>query len=153
MIAVKATREGLVGTLTASQYRIDLAVSFVALPSVKALKRFVRVVNPVNGWKTIAEVLDVGPWNTHDDAYVFQPATQANLSEDAKVMIAQASGDTTFPINEETATGVRPLSESGVSVTGKGTNGAGIDLSEAVRAALGLTGKDDNEIVHWEFIE
>ena len=68
---VLATREGLVGQLTASGYRIDRYVSFVALPAEKALHRFVRVSNPQNGTSAYAEVLDVGPWNTNDDAYVF----------------------------------------------------------------------------------
>jgi hypothetical protein len=68
---VKATREGLVGHKTASGYVIDKVVSFVALPSHKALRKFVRVTNPANGKSTIAEVLDVGPWNISDDNYVF----------------------------------------------------------------------------------
>lgn len=68
---VKATREGLVGNKTASGYVIDRVVPFVALPSVLALGKFVQVTNPFNGKSTMAVVLDVGPWNEHDDAYVF----------------------------------------------------------------------------------
>lgn len=71
MIRVKATREGLLGGTTASGYVIDTTVPFVALPSTKALHRFVRVKNPANGRSTLAIVLDVGPWQEHDDAYVF----------------------------------------------------------------------------------
>lgn len=71
MIAVKATREGLVGHTTASGYVIDRVVPFVALPSVEALHRFIALRNPANGKSAIAVVLDVGPWNEHDDAYVF----------------------------------------------------------------------------------
>lgn len=67
---VKATREGLPGGLTSSGYRIDKVVSFVALPSTWALHKHVRVTNPLNGKTAIAEVLDVGPWNEHDDDYV-----------------------------------------------------------------------------------
>src|SRR5690349_5045230 len=74
MISVKATREGLVGDPTASGYVIDLAVPFVALPAVRALRRFVRLRNPANGRQALAVVLDVGPWNTRDDAYVFGKA-------------------------------------------------------------------------------
>ena len=37
----------------------------------KALHKFVRVTNPANGKSTLAQVLDIGPWNTDDDAYVF----------------------------------------------------------------------------------
>ena len=44
--------------------------------------------------------------------------------------------------------GARPLAERGISVSMKGTNNAGIDLSEAVWAALGM---EDNTDVEWEF--
>ena len=71
-MTVKSTREGLTGAVTASGYRIDAFVPFVALPSERALGQFVRVTNPANGKTCLAVVLDVGPWNTHDDAYVFQ---------------------------------------------------------------------------------
>ena len=82
MIRVKATREGLVGQDTASGYVIDRAVPFVALPATRALHRFVRVRNPANGRATLAIVLDVGPWNEHDDAYVFggaRPAAETGM--------------------------------------------------------------------------
>jgi hypothetical protein len=72
MMEVKATREGLVGHKTASGYVIDNNVAFVALPSTSALGQFVRVHNPLNGKSTIAQVLDVGPWNEHNDGYVFR---------------------------------------------------------------------------------
>lgn len=68
---VKATREGIIGGKTSSGYVIDKVVPFVALPSTKALSRFVKVTNPTNGKSTYAIVLDVGPWNIHDDDYVF----------------------------------------------------------------------------------
>jgi len=71
MIAVKATREGLVGGKTSSGYIVDTVVPFVALPAVAALRQWVRVVNPANGKSIRALVLDVGPWNEHDHAYVF----------------------------------------------------------------------------------
>lgn len=74
MITVKATREGLVGHQTSSGYRIDNAVPYVALPSTHALFRFVRLRNPANGLRALAVVLDVGPWNVHDDAYVLNGA-------------------------------------------------------------------------------
>jgi len=113
---VKATREGLVGDETASGWIIDAERFFVALPSRRALHRMVNVTNPANGKSCQAEVLDVGPWNEHDDAYVFD--------------------------------GQRPQAELGVSVSGHGTNGAGIDLGEAVWNALGMAG---NTEVEWEF--
>lgn len=74
MKTVKATREGLTGGKTSSGYVIDTVVSFVALPAVRALHKHVLVTNPITGLSCIAEVLDVGPWNEHDDAYVFGEA-------------------------------------------------------------------------------
>ena len=116
-MVVKATREGLVGDKTASGYVIDKVVPFVALPAVDALARLVKLTNPGNGKACYAFVLDVGPWNTNDDAYVFA--------------------------------GQRPAAESGVSVSGKGTNFAGIDLGEKVWSQLGML---DNGNVDWEFV-
>lgn len=116
MITVKATREGLAGGKTSSGYRIDAVVPFVALPSTAALRLWVRVTNPRNGRSIRAIVLDVGPWNEHDNAYVFA--------------------------------GARPASESAKDQFGRATNGAGIDLGEAVWNALGMT---DNDTVSWEF--
>jgi hypothetical protein len=71
MKTVKCTREGLIGVTTASGYRIDDYVPFVALPSTRAVGMFVRLRNPANNKTAMAVVLDVGPWNTHDDDYVF----------------------------------------------------------------------------------
>lgn len=71
MITVKATREGRIGGRTASGYVVDTVVPFVALPSTKALHRLVRITNSANGRISLAFVLDVGPWNDHDDLYVF----------------------------------------------------------------------------------
>ncbi len=117
MITVKATREGLLTAHTATGYRVERVVPFVALPSVAALRQWVRVTNPANGRTVRALVLDVGPWNDDDQAYVFG--------------------------------GARPQAETGVDHRGRTTNGAGIDLGEAVWAALGLT---DNAPVSWEFV-
>ncbi len=119
MITVKATREGLQGGKTASGYVIDTVVPFVALPSWRALGTFVRVTNPLTKLHTIAVVLDVGPWNIADDTYVF--------------------GDGAH----------RPQAESGTDSRGRATNGAGIDLSDAVWKALGMV---DNGTVSWDFI-
>lgn len=74
MIRVKATCEGLVGRATASGYVIDRIVPFVALPSTLALGKFIRVANLANNVTCYAIVLDVGPWNIHDDNYVFRGA-------------------------------------------------------------------------------
>jgi hypothetical protein len=117
MIRVKATREGLVGRLTAIGWAINTEYPFVALPSAKALRKWVKITNPANGRMCCAQVLDVGPWNEHDDAYVFG--------------------------------GARPAAESGHSVSGTGTNNAGIDLGEKVWSLLGMNGNND---VEWEFV-
>ena len=117
-MTVKASREGLPGQKTASGYIIDNVVPFVALPSAGALGKFVRISNPLTGKRAIAIVLDVGPWNEHDDAYVFF--------------------------------GERPAAESGKSMSGKGTNKAGIDLGEKIWRQLGMT---DNTDVAWSFID
>jgi len=68
---VLATREGLVGRVAASGWRITPYVPAVALPSHAALWRFVWVRNKLTNLWTPARVLDVGPWNDDDDAYVF----------------------------------------------------------------------------------
>src|SRR5437667_7046245 len=88
MIRVKATREGLVGGRTATGWRIDAVVPFVALPSDAALRQWVRVVNPANGRSIRALVLDVGPWNEHDTAYVFggaRPAAESGIDTRGRV--------------------------------------------------------------------
>jgi hypothetical protein len=84
---VKATREGLKGKKTSSGYIVDDYVPFVALPSHKALGKFVRIVNYQNNKTCIAVVLDVGPWNEHDDAYVFdkaRPLAEQGISKSMK---------------------------------------------------------------------
>lgn len=115
---VRATREGLIGHKTASGYLIDAIVPFVALPAAAALRQWVTVTNPLNGKSIRALVLDVGPWNVNDNAYVFG--------------------------------GQRPAAERGLDVSHNGkTNGAGIDLGEAVWTALEMT---DNADVEWSFV-
>lgn len=82
MKTVKATREGLVGGTTASGWKIDSHVPFVALPSHRALGRFIRIINPATAKRALAIVMDIGPWNTHDDDYVFgesQPQAESGV--------------------------------------------------------------------------
>jgi hypothetical protein len=129
MIKVKATFEGLEGKVTASGYVIDKVVNFVALPSEKALKRFVRILNPLTGKQAFAQVLDVGPWNLNDDSYVFQWDTRGS--------------DRVIPRN------VRPQAESGKDMSGRETNKSGIDLGFAVWQELDMK---DNTEVEWEFL-
>ena len=74
MIAVKATREGLIGQKTATGWTISKHVPYVALPSHAALHQWIVVQNASNGKFIAAIVLDVGPWNEDDDEYVFGTA-------------------------------------------------------------------------------
>lgn len=124
MKLVLATREGELQGKTAAGLVIDgdghpMTVDdfFCALPSRKALRALVRIINPRTADEVICPVLDVGPWNTNDDEYVFGTA--------------------------------RPQAESGTDSRGRTTNGAGIDLSEAVWEILRMT---DNATVLWEFV-
>jgi hypothetical protein len=88
---VTATREGLIGGKTASAYVVDTVVPFVSLPSTNALFRFVRL--HANGRTCIAIVLDVGPWNTDDDAYVFGGARpQAETGKDKSGRVTNGAG-------------------------------------------------------------
>ncbi len=129
---VKATREGLPGGKTTSGWIINNSVPFVALPSHAALRLWVRVWNPLvtdpatgSAIEVKALVLDVGPWwgarNDDDDAYVF-----GNQRPRA-----------------ETETPAADLAK------GLKSNGAGIDLGEAVWNALQMK---NNSNVSWEFV-
>ena len=62
---VYATREGLVGGTTSSGHTITANDHFVALPSIKALNKSVRI--SYKGKSATAPVLDIGPWNNNDD--------------------------------------------------------------------------------------
>ncbi len=130
MIAVFGTREGLIGGKTASGYRVDPIVPFVALPSTAALRLWVRVLNPRTQIQVRALVLDVGPWNEFDHGYVWQPGT---LSPGLSV---------------PRHSGIRPQAETGFDTRGRKTNGAGIDLGEWVWRTIGMV---DNDLVLWEF--
>ena len=80
MMTVKATREGIIGGRTATGYIVDTVVPFVALPAAAALRQWVIVTNPRTGKSMRAIVLDVGPWNENDNAYVFggeRPAAES----------------------------------------------------------------------------
>lgn len=90
---VKATREGLVGKRTATGYVIEEHVPFVALPSTVALHLWVKVTNPANGHSIKALVLDVGPWNTNDHAYVFDgQRPQAETGVDQYQRVTNGAG-------------------------------------------------------------
>ena len=77
----------------------------------------VYVTNSANRLSVHVDIVDVGPWNTNDEAYVLGNA--------------------------------RAQAESGTDTTGRTTNLAGIDLTPAAAAAIGLEGKGS---VHWSFV-
>lgn len=142
MITVTATREGLVNKTTAAGWHIDRIVPFVALPTPAALRLWVRLFNPANGKTCRALVLDVGPWNIADTAYVFQSLTLDRIG------IVPAVDGHVAPLGD----GIRPQAETGVDAFGRVTNKAGIDLGEAVWAALGLPTNGGSASISWEFL-
>jgi N-acetylmuramoyl-L-alanine amidase len=90
---------------------------YIALPDRFSEERpEVRIFNRESGQSAVAEIWDVGPWNT-DDPYWDK--------------------------------GTRPQAECGTDMTGRTTNGAGIDLSPALAKALKIDGMGT---VDWEFV-
>ena len=90
MITVFGTREGLIGGTTASGYIVETRVPFVALPSVKALRKCVRVWTAAGSCE--AMVLDVGPHYINDDAYVFggaRPQAESDGSNGAGIDLGE----------------------------------------------------------------
>jgi len=105
---VWATREGCIGQPTATGHIIKKTSIFVALPSVKALRKWVRVIYPKNLKYCVCPVWDVGPWNVQDDYWTGDGIPKA----------------------------VKGIREPGLG--GKPKNPAGIDLSDACFYGLGL---------------
>lgn len=111
---VLATREGMIGGVTATGLVIRPDSRFVALPHPRALGRLVEV--RYRQRSLVVPVLDVGPWNINDAYW---------------------------------ETDARPATERGRGFYRRPVNTAGIDLSDPVFAALGLT---DNDVVTWRFV-
>lgn len=92
-VRVFATREGLVGQMTANGHIIQPRDRFVALPSWSALSTLggheyqVRIT--YKGRSAIAPVWDVGPWNSHDDYW--GPARQRYPDLPVGLPMAQAA--------------------------------------------------------------
>jgi hypothetical protein len=136
MITVVASREGLIGGLTAAGLTIREDSLFVALPARRALWRTVRVVRrptATSARSVICPVLDLGPWfpfrsYPDDEAYVFGGARPRAETMRGQVREGDAKK---YPIN-----------------------GAGIDLSDAVIEALGFRPEEWGlREVEWEFVE
>lgn len=125
------------GGKTATGYRVDPYVPFIALPSTAAVRLWVRLYNPLNQKVCRALVMDVGPWNEKDHRYVFQDLTLKRLGIPL-----------TIPSDPVIHYGIRPQAESGIDSFKRVTNGAGIDLGEYAWQALGMK---DNSYVCWEF--
>lgn len=89
MIRVLATREGLIGKRTASGHLIQHDSWFVALPCKQAIGRVVRLYLNENDTRGLtAPVLDIGPWNEDDGAYVFRgerPAAETGVDTRGRV--------------------------------------------------------------------
>lgn len=94
---------------------IDAAKPGVALPFHFPGAR-PQVVVTAAGKSVTCDIVDVGPWNTHDPYW---------------------------------QTGARPQAESGRDMIGRTTNHAGIDLTPAAAAAIGIDGKG---VVDWKFL-
>lgn len=119
---VKATREGLPGQHTASGWRINSHAYFVALPSRAALWAWVEVTN----------------------MNVIDPETGTGVTVKARVLdIGPHYGSKNDDDDAYVFGGARPKAES------DGSNGAGIDLGEAVWNALGMK---DNGPVTWRWL-
>lgn len=73
---VHATRMGMVGGRTANGWIIPPRGHFVSLPSWRSLStrngREYQVRLSYNGRSTVVPVMDVGPWNAHDDYWSSQ---------------------------------------------------------------------------------
>ena len=137
MKKVIASREGLIGGLTAAGLTIRADSLFVALPSRKALWKtvcvsFSRLTPHASRLSVIAPVLDVGPWfpfknYPDDDQYVFGPAIPRAV--EMRGQIRDGDG-MKYPINS-----------------------AGIDLSDRVIQVLGFLPEQWGlREVEWEFV-
>jgi hypothetical protein len=129
---VYATREGLVGRITANGHKIISNDHFVSLPSTSALsakgKNYysVRVCSVTNGRCAYEPVWDVGPWNTHDDYWDLKRTSWTSL-----------------PTGEpESQAAYQNGYNGGKDQFGrKVLNPAGIDLADGtIHASLGLAG-------------
>lgn len=109
---VTASREGRVGSQTATGLVLAPETQGCALPSVRALHRIVEI--KYQGAMIQVPVLDVGPWFEHDDGYVFGGDRPT----------AEIGG---WPVGETNRGTKRPA-----------RNVAGIDLFDGTCAALGV---------------
>lgn len=101
----------------------------VALPDVKALHKW--IILRLGDRYTCAQVMDVGPWTTDDDKYVFGTARPRAELGKGKFLPKKLSDPKTCPFP---------------------SNGAGIDLFPGTAKALGIPiGK--NVDVEWRFVE
>lgn len=105
--------------------------SCVALPDSTALNRTVEVCNLDGSKCRKTTVGDTGPWCTQNNAYVFgneRPFAEINKNKNLNAIANNPS----CPL--------RGLS-----------NGAGIDLTQNIASALGITGDPDTDRVKWKF--
>lgn len=122
--AIETTRFGGAADYNKSAYApyeyIDDKVIGCALPYKFSGERDKVIVrNCANGKQTIVEIVDLGPWMTNDQPYVMG---------DARPLA-------------ETCYATRTKLPSGPNAGKVPTNGAGLDLTPAADAAIGLGGK------------
>ncbi len=82
---VIASMEGLEGNITAVGLKINWHSVFVALPAKLALWSIVAV--RYNDKIVLAPVLDIGPWNTEDNDYVFghaRPQSESGIDKSGR---------------------------------------------------------------------
>ncbi len=103
---------------------IDLTQHGCSLPCAVRAKRLVRITNKANGKSVIAPVVDKGPWNWTDSAYVLG---------DARPLAETQHKDRTRADDKQIP-----------------SNNAGIDLLPLTARQLGSDGKI---FVDWEFID
>ena len=123
---VYATREGLVGGITSSGHVITPNDHFVALPSVKALNKSVKIT--YKGRSATAPVYDIGPWNNDDD-YWNPSDVRTYKGIPRGVPQAKAAYDSGYNGGK---------SGTGLTVTAPG----GIDIGDGTYADLGLGNPD-----------
>lgn len=125
---VTASREGRVGSRTATGLVIGPDTLGCALPSTKALHKSVYV--SYGNTSILISVLDVGPWFEHDDAYVFGGA---------------------MPCSE---VGAVPSGEVNPGTQRPARNRAAIDLFDASCRALGVVPESWGlREVNWRFVD
>jgi len=122
---VFGTRIGLVGKRTYTGHLIKKDCIFVALPHYEALKRWVEI--KYKDKVIVCQVLDVGAWSTLDKYWEYERRPLAETRQ-------------RLPKEWET-------------IYRKPSNPAGIDLSDGLVKALGISKAEIGVWVYWRFCD